>query len=172
MSEQSFVILWNPWVMQSGKKINTCSSIFLNSLLWILPSWCCSRNFENSSLTSSSDIPLEKVKKWTKADEIQTLWHRHGDEGGQCMEWFQENPIPPGFDKGKHPTWIWKGKKSHLDLARYEISSSLNSGLPCLHPILQTWTTSQHPGNFSRHRPSAHHRPQLCFKRAFLAKMI
>ena len=105
--------------MHSSKK-KTCSSIFLNSLLWILPSWCCSRNFENSSLTSSSDIPLEKVKKWTKADEIQTLWHRHGDEGGQCMECFKKiqshldltrEKIAPGFKKEKSRTWIWPGMK-------------------------------------------------------------
>ena len=35
------------------------------------------------------------------------------------MEWFQENPIPPGFGRGKKiiPGFD-KGKKSHLDLKR------------------------------------------------------
>ena len=158
--------------MQSGKKINTCSSIFLNSLLWILPSWCCSRNFENSSLTSSSDIPLEKVKKWTKADEIQTLWHRHGDEGGQCMECFKKiqshldltrEKIAPGFKKEKSRTWIWPGMKY-----RPPSTQACHTCTPFCKP-------GQHlniQGTFSRQRPSAHHRPQLCFKRAFLAKMI
>ena len=57
---------WRTIRIQMFAKIFTFSSIFLNSLLWILPSGCCSKNVENSSLTSCSDIPLGR--------EIRFIW--------------------------------------------------------------------------------------------------
>ena len=136
MSEQSFVILWNPWVMQSGKKIAVRASS------WTPFYGSCRRDVAQGTLRILPS-PRPLTFHWKRLrNERKQMRFKHYD-----IDMVMKEANVWSVSRKSNPTWIWQGKKSHLDLKRKKVAPGFGQVWNIVLPQLRLAMPAPHSAN-------------------------